>query len=362
VEVFRYARGLVPLAAIGLLGVPGLPRPPAPDASMPPWEPPPCRDAGPPRIPRSGAAWFRLDPVLDASGTLAGQRLTLGVVGQVPRRIDLPPESFASGPVRGQVLVGDDDGLRSRLRIVDVGAGCGTEVAREASVIRGAILSTDLSAAWEHRVDRTTRVDLGVWRRATADGRAARALPGLAPDGRHGRTFSTELRLAADGRLAVASCGELACRTRVLDPATGMVRGVEDTGPLLGVDRDIVVAYAACPGLPCPIVAVDAATGGRDVLVDEAGPAAMSDGAEPVVVYERVGVLEELDLRTSVTSSVAASPGLMPVRGGSGAGEGVDLEGGSVLLAVDGRLTDPAGARRLDAASAAIGSIDEVQR
>jgi hypothetical protein len=300
--------------------------------------------------------------VLDVSGTLAGQRLTLGLVGQTPRRIDLPPESFASGPVRGRVLVGDDDGSRSRLRIVDVGRGCATDVARDAAVIRGAVLATDLTATWEHRVDRATRADLGIWRRATADGRASRALPGLAPDERHGRTFSTELRWAADGRLAVASCGELACRTRLLDPTTGIVKAIEATGQVLGVDRDAVVAYGACPGLPCPIVRVDAATGGRDVLVDEAGPAAMSDADEPAVVFERRGHLEELDLRTSVTSTLAAAPELLPVRGGSGAGAGVDLAGGSVLLAADGRLTDPGGARRLDPATAAIGPIEEVQR
>ena len=68
----------------------------------------------------AGAAWYRLDPVLDEHGSLAGQRLTVGLVGGPARHLDLAPESFVSGPVGGVVLVGDDDGTESRLRLLDV--------------------------------------------------------------------------------------------------------------------------------------------------------------------------------------------------------------------------------------------------
>ena len=222
-EVLRFARALVPLAAIALLGPTGVARPPVLETADPPWDPPACRAAVAARPPSGGVAWFRMDAVLDAAGTLTGQRLTLGVVGGRARLLALPPESFASGPVEGVVLVGDDDGSRSRMRAIDPAGGCASTIAVEASVIRSAVLDTDLGATFEHRVDRATRADLGVWRRATRGGTAVRLLPGLAPDARHGRTFSTDLRWASDGRLAVASCGEVACRTRIVDTATGRV-------------------------------------------------------------------------------------------------------------------------------------------
>ena len=57
--------------------------------------------------------------------------LTVGQLGAGGRTIDLPPESFATGPWAGRVLVGADDGARSRLSLVDVGAGCATPLAEE---------------------------------------------------------------------------------------------------------------------------------------------------------------------------------------------------------------------------------------
>ncbi len=59
--------------------------------------------------------------------------------------LDLPAESFAAGPVRGQVLVGSDDGVRSTLRLIDVGRGCATAVGTSTDVIRRAIIAPDLA-------------------------------------------------------------------------------------------------------------------------------------------------------------------------------------------------------------------------
>ena len=105
---------MVPLAAAALMGAGVMTRPPVLVAADPPWEPPPCTDSGPPGVGRAttAAAWYRLDGVLDEAGTLAGSRLSLGLVGGVTRHLALPSESFASGPVRGMVLVGADDGTR----------------------------------------------------------------------------------------------------------------------------------------------------------------------------------------------------------------------------------------------------------
>jgi len=140
--------------------------------------------------------WFRLDALMDAAGTLTGQRLTVGRLGAGGRTIDLPPESFATGPWDGRVLIGADDGARSRLSLVDVGAACATVLAEENAVVRAALVTPDGSAVVEHRVDRATRADLGVWRVPIDGGRSRRVVAGLTADARYGRTFSTELRWA----------------------------------------------------------------------------------------------------------------------------------------------------------------------
>ena len=353
-EVLRFARALVPLAAIALLGPTGVARPPVLDTADPPWDPPACRAAVASRASSAGVAWFRMDAMLDVAGTLTGQRVTLGMVGGRARVLVLPPESFASGPVEGVVLVGDDDGSRSRLRAVDPAGGCASTIAVESSVIRSAVLDTDLGATFEHRVDRATREDLGVWRLATRGGTAVRLLPGLAPDARHGRTFSTDLRWASDGRLAVASCGEVACRTRIVDTATGSVVSTSGTGPVLGIAESRVIAYDVCPGLPCGVSAVDPATGASESIVAGVGPASIGGRS---LVFERDGHLAALDVRTRLATDVAASAGYEAVRDGSTARAGADLPRGSVLLESIGRPPDPSTVRLLDPAAAVIETL-----
>jgi hypothetical protein len=357
VEVLRFARALAPLAAIVLLGPPGVARPAVAGATDPPWEPPACRSGGLPRPAAADVAWFRLDAALDGTGTLSGQRLTLGIVGSPARRIDLPAESFASGPVHGVILVGDDDGSRSRLRAIDPVRGCSTTIATEANVVRGALFAPDLGSTVEHRVDRATRVDLGVWRRPAGGGTAVRLLPGLAADVPHGRTFATDLRWAPDGRLAVASCGELACRTRLVDPATGHTQATERTGPVLGIADARVIAYDVCPGFPCGVVSVDPASGATERLVEDAGPAGFGGSA---LVYAQGGHLARRDLRSRVAADVVGSDGLEPVPDGSSARAGVDPSGATVLLATLGKPIDPPNLRRFDPASAVIEPVVEV--
>ena len=358
-EVIRFARALVPLAAITLMGAPGVARPAIPGAADPPWEPPACRGAVAVPTVSVGTTWYRLDAALDAAGTLAGQRLTIGIVGGLERQVALPAESFATGPVRGLVLVGDDDGTRSRLRVIDPARGCAWTIAVEAGVIRSAIFATDAGSTWEHRVDRSTRADLGVWRRSAGGGSASRVAPGLVPDTAHGRTFATDLRWSPDGRLVVASCGELACRTRLVDPATGLAEATSRTGPVLGVAGSRVIAYGVCPGLPCALTATDPPTGAAELLVADAGAAALAGGS---LVYQHDGHLVKLDLRTSAVSDVPGSDGLLPMRTGSGATAGMDLPPGTVLLAGDGQRPAPSTARRYDPLSPAVQPIEAVQR
>ncbi len=297
----------------------------------------------------SAAPWFRLDPVLDRAGALAGQRLALGLDG-VPgvRTLDLPAESFAAGPFGRVVLVGADDGVISTLRLLDVAAGCAWPIATERNVIRRATVDRDRSAIYEMRVDRATRADLGIWLRPISGGSPARqVLAAPEPDGRFGQTWSTEFRwdLAGD-RLAVQSCGDVACRTRIVDPAGGPARVLDapDLGTLIGVDGDTLVTYGACRGFPCPIVSTDLETGARTVLDASAGPAvvvATTDGARLV---DEVATGAGRGLRSvPVDGGDAVDLGSIPDDLGLGAdavlaGSATELPTGWVLLTPDGRM------------------------
>jgi hypothetical protein len=274
--------------------------------------------------------WFRLEPALDRTGTLEGRRLTIGLDGATSHLLDLAPESFASGPVNGLVLAGEDDGTISRLRLLDVARRCATAVADETDVIRSAVMAADGRTLYEHRVDRFTRTHLGVWRR-TLGGDARRVLDGLAPDRRLGPTFVTTLVLSADGRLVVSSCTPVGCRVRILDPASGAVTLVSDVGTGLGTAGDVLIARAACAGLPCPVVSVDLASGHRVTLAARAFAAAIGGLAGDRLVVEtgrdQVAVIGLAGAEVNTTGE----PGL-PLAAGSTATAGAEGRSGMVPL------------------------------
>jgi hypothetical protein len=290
-------------------------------------------------------AWFRLDPVLDGEGALRGERLAAGVGDRgVEPVTDLPPESFASGPFGRIVLVGSDDGSTSRLQAFDVTGACTWTLATERDVIRRATVDPAGAAIYETRVDRASRADLGVWQRRLDGGPARRILEPLPADARFGRTFSTEFTWAADGeRLAVQSCGEVACRTRVIARDGSLAGGLEaaDLGVLVGFAGDRAVTYGACRGWPCPIVSVDIRTGARRTLDASGGPAAVaptSDGARLVLETQ----LATGRVLRSLSLDGAAASDLGPIPDGLGLGLGPQrsapatrLPQGWVLLAPD---------------------------
>ncbi len=254
------------------------------------WQPPGC-----PGQPRIGAgpvgAWYRLDPLL-VDGARTGQRLVVGRAGGGrPQAIRLDAESFAAGPFRGTILVGSDDGRASRLSLVDMTAACAWLLGGTTDVVRHATVAPDGTTVFEFRVDRRSRADLGVWRRSL-DGSTGpvRVLAPIEADERFGPTWLTRMSWSEDGRtLAVASCGEVACRYRLLDPVSGNVRAITDAslGDLVGFDADRLVAHGACRGLPCRIVSV-ALDGSVVTLAPSAGQAviARDDAGRPVVVHE----------------------------------------------------------------------------
>jgi hypothetical protein len=250
--------------------------------------------------------------------------------------MDLPAESFATGPRGGLVLVGADDGSRSRLSLVDPAAGCATVIADENAVIRSALVAPDGSAVLEHRVARTTRADLGIWRRPLDGGRATRELPAVPFDARDGRTFSTELRWTDDGSLAVTSCGILTCRTRLVAQAGGGVTAIGPTGGVVGISSTgSVIAYAPCGGLPCPILEHDR-RGGVRMLVTDAGRASMA--GDQLVFEHRRGGLRVLDLGGGSERPVEGPEGLVPEQRGSRSTSGAEITDGALLLTRDGRF------------------------
>ncbi len=351
----------VALAAAVAVGQPAPPgvamaaRPQAEPTTRPPVERPCETDASPPGL-AAAAAWYRLDPVLDTAGSLAGQLLVVGV-GHAGWAVSLPPESFASGPVGGRVLVGDDDGQRSRLRMLDAARGCWTAVGTSSDVVRSAASAIDGTRVYEHRVERATRRDLGVWSRdlSTGGADAVPVLDGLEADPAHGPTFTTSILAAADGRIVVSSCGELACRTRVVDPRTGGAVMATGTGPAIGVAGQRLVVLGVCHGVPCGVDAVDLESGVITALGETDGTAVVTpEGAGSVVFAapDGIGILRLGGHGQG--DGVPESIGLAPLVSTSTAESGAEAPEGLVAVAPGGRVSDPRAIRFLDPAAAGL--------
>ena len=329
------------------------------------WEPPPCRIRPAAAVDATAhGAWYRLDPVLEA-GRLTGQRLAIGVAGTGrPRTLVLPPESFAAGPFGTTVLVGADDGARSTVRLIDAVTGCAWPALSSGDVVRRATLTPDGRALITFGVAREDRADLGVDIGGLGGADAPRRLlPPIEPDARFGATWSTEFAWELGGdRLAVQSCGAVACRTRVVDVGSGAVVMLDapGVGDMIGFADGVVVAHGACGGLPCPILRIDASgpdVAAADILAGAAGQAALVRGVDgrALVAIEPepgAGAVEMMDLDGRRAGSLAADGrGRRLVPGPARSGTAAIAPPGAVLVAPDGRLPldgpIPAAVRRL---------------
>jgi hypothetical protein len=248
--------------------------------------------------PTDPGAWYELVERSDRQGRLTGYDLRVGRLAEdaTSRWFAIPPESHAGGPFGGVVLFGSDDGRRSEVRLVVAGTGCVATVVSSVQVIRRSTIDRAGRFLFYHLVDRTTREDLGIWRRSLGDPSApVQLLPALAtvelssgPDP-VGAIFSTEFAWTPDGLgLAVQSCGATRCQTRVLETTNGEITSYAASGQggMLGVTGDLLVAYAACLGLPCPIVGTERATGRTRELAAAAGGAVLVIGPDPRLLYE----------------------------------------------------------------------------
>lgn len=341
-----------PAAAMALVGLAAATWPASPASADPSWDPPPCDRSTTAATDRP--SWYRLDDALDEAGTVTGRRLVLGTADPASVRVlELPPESSAGGPHGGLVLAVADDGTRSTLRLVDPAAGCAVPVGTSEDVVRSATLDPGRSAVYEHRVERGTRADLGVWRRPLAGGSAEQVLGAPPEDPAYGPTFATELGWGDDGRLVVASCAEVRCRIRVVDPAGGETMTIEDVGPVVGLVGDRLVSHAACAGLPCPVLETSLRTGEQRMLAREAGLAALA-GDGDLVVHETLGPrrigLRAVSLATGESRDLGRLPdGLRLLASSARALAGASGPPRAVVLAPDGRVgPDVAAARQLD--------------
>jgi len=348
----RFGPGIAAMAAVAAIASTTAGAPP------PIWDPPDC-----PRLPsvgaRTSAAWFRLDPDL-AAGTLVGQRLTIGDAERARRwQLAIDAESFAADPRGGTVLIGTDDGRASRLSLIDVIDGCRWPVATSRDVVRSAIPTLDGTAIVEHRVDRRTRADLGIWRRPLDGSMPTRMLPAISVDDRFGPTWVTELGWSEDGAsLVVTSCGEVACRHRVVPAMGGTVTTIADPslGSFVGMADDRLIVREACRGLPCGLVSRALADDTSVVLEVATGLAVMSRDADgrSVVVHELEAELHAVRPDGGGARALVAQPdGLRLVGGAAWSASGAEHGRDRLLFGPEGRVPSdgsrPAILRSVDA-------------
>jgi hypothetical protein len=297
----------------------------------------------------AAGSWWRIADKLDGLGSIVGRQLAIGRGGATAFTLDLAVESAASGPVGGVVVVASDDGRHSTIRLVSAEARCSWLVHQSADVVRGAILDPTDGSVLAHVVERATRADLGTWRFGAPGALTKPALiaPPL-PPGPIGTIWATELRLdEAASSLAVQSCGEQSCQTRIFDlrASGGLLRKLDgEQGSLIGFSGSRLVTWSACSSLPCAVEAWDIATGGHTELVDAAQAAALSPNGRWLVATldAQAGRTLRYDLATGarwLVSGVAA--GELVLGAGSAATSGLQLMADEVGITSTGSIPHP---------------------
>lgn len=350
----RWLAAPLALVAIGLLlsrfqpGAEAGGRTSAPASGACAGEPPLGAAAAGTAGPGAGAAqrtWWRIEEALDPEGTLAGRTLYAGRAANTTLTMSLGTESMARGPVRGLLIVTNDDGHASEVRLVSIADGCSWLVHRNQNVVRSAILDPAAGVAYAHLVQRETRADLGVFRLAGGDPEAPlqRVLDPLAPQADLGEIWATELRLDEAGTaLAVQSCSDRGCVTRVLAPAAfgspvTVVRG-QGQGSIIGIAGDRIVTWAFCAGMPCSVQGWTAGSQNPAVLAERAVGAGLTlDGRYVLLVTDESGRAVRLDLagnRSSVVKGVAA--GELPLGAALTSTAGLEVAADEIALASPG--------------------------
>ncbi len=304
---------------------------------------------GKPDLAAGQGSWWALSGRLDGNGELTGRHLALGRGGAANLALELAPDAMASGPTGGIVAVTADDGRHSQVRLVAIEKGCSFVVHESSELARGAILDPKDGSVIAHLVDRESRADLGTWRYA-ADGAGNPALvaPALEPDPQRGPNWVTDLRLAGDGNLlAVQSCTDMGCLTRVFDLRRGLVpvaRLEGDQGPLIALTRDAALTWAACFGFPCAVQSWNLATGEQTTVIARAESAAVSaNGRFLVAVTDsaRNGFVR-MDIATGDVKGLRGmNRNERLVTGGVVGIQGLEVRADEVGLVADGAIPHP---------------------
>lgn len=290
--------------------------------------------------------WWRLADRLDGAGALVGRTLFAGLGGATRLTLELGAESMASGPVGGLVVVANDDGRFSDVRLVSAAEGCSWLVHRDDAVVRSAILDPSNGTILAHRVTRETRSDMGTWRVTglAPDAVLERVVGPLVDQPDLGPIWATELRLDAEaGTIAVQSCSDQGCLIRVatLDRPAGVptiVRGPE-LGSILGFAGDRLVTWERCAGLPCSLLEWSPTTNAHQRLVEHAAAAGLTaDGRYLVAVTDpATGRTFRLDLRADVSQRIeGVAAGDLPLAIGIGAYAGFEVGPSEIGIAAPG--------------------------
>ena len=304
---------------------------------------------GKPQLDARQGSWWALSGQLDGNGALVGRHLALGRGGAANLALELAADALASGPTGGIVAVTADDGHHSQVRLVSVDQGCSFVVREISEVARGAIVDPADGSVLAHLVDRETRADLGTWRyQADGTGEPVLVAPALRPDPSRGPTWVTDLRLSPDGtRLAIQSCTDLGCLTRVFDRGRGLVpvaRFEGDQGSLIGFSADGIVTWAQCYGFPCAIQSWSVAAGTGSTIVARAESAAVTGNGRFLVVVTdsaRNGYLR-LDLESGDVKGIrGVNRNERLVGGGVTSLQGIEVRADEVGLAADGAIPHP---------------------
>lgn len=243
-------------------------------------------------------ATVRTDEQLDTGGQLIGRQVAVHASNGIDAAVSLPVESFVGERVGDAMVYTRAVGGRSEIHVIDLSNGCDVTLAKMQSVVRSAVLDASGSALYVHGVAGAGRRDAGVTRYALDGGSAQLVVAPLPDDVRFGLTFGTQLSWSIDGAtLAVQSCGIDACRTRLLDVASGVVSMFDAPGQaaLIGVTPMHLVVYGDCPGLPCSVIGIARSTGASQTLAEEAWSASIAagEGGTAVVSIETAaGIIE----------------------------------------------------------------------
>ena len=234
---------------------------------------------------------------LNAGGEMTGRTLVVST-GSTQRQLDMAAESFAAQPLANVVVFGQNEPTRgSTVRAIDLEGGCEFVLYATSDAVRSAVVDANLDALFVHAVAAADRADRGVRRVDLANGTSRFVAAPVAAAEPFGVTFATGLRWSLAGdELAVQSCGIAACRTRVVNVASGVLQSTDRPhGQLVGLTGDRLFSFDLCPERPCPLESVDRSTGAVVGLGVDAFSARLTGPvAAPVLVADTPAGTKEI--------------------------------------------------------------------